>query len=227
MKKIVSTIAALSLFGTVGISAVGIGGAGAINAIAFDGHGHGHSHDEAEANFGDITNVKKGTYTIDPLHAHISFSYNHLGFSYPVLNFTKFDGTLKLDPKKLDETKITVNIDANSIDSRVAVFDGHLKGENFFDVANHPEITFVSTAALPSSTGNGKLAGDLTIKGITKPVVLDVVLHNADKHPISQKDAIGISAKTMVKRSEWDLGAYAPNVSDEVEVTISAELVRQ
>ena len=201
--------------------------------LADDGHGHGNdeahgkSHGQFAATQSDIATAKAGTYRIEPSHAYISFSYNHLGFSYPVLGFNKFDGTLNIDPAALEDTSINVTIDANSIESRVAKFNDHLKGEGFFDVANHPEITFVSTAALPESAGSGKIAGDLTIKGITKPVVLDVVLHKAGANPINKKETIGVSAKTTIKRSEWDLGRYAPNVSDEVKIIISAEFQHQ
>ncbi|MEO0833975.1 MAG: YceI family protein [Pseudomonadota bacterium] len=175
---------------------------------------------------GDIAEAQAGTYAIEPTHAYISMSYNHLGFSYPVLGFTKFDGTLTIDPNDLSATALTVNIDPASIDSRVEVFDGHLKGDKFFNVAEHKEISFVATAMMPESGGHGKVAGDLTIKGITKPVVLDIVLHKAGANPINQKQIIGVSGKTTVMRSDFDLGLYAPNVSDAVDVTISAEFVK-
>jgi len=176
---------------------------------------------------GDISDAKEGAYTVDPLHTYISATYNHLGYSYPVIGFTKFEGTLNIDPANLADMSLSINIDAASIDSRVEVFDGHLRGENFFDVANHPEITFVSTAAIPEGAGNGKVAGDLTIKGITKSVILDVVLHKTGKSPITGNQVIGVSAHTEIKRSDWDLGLYAPNVSDEVTITITAEFQKQ
>lgn len=176
---------------------------------------------------GDISSATKGYYVVEPTHAYISFSYNHLGFSYPVVGFTAFGGSLNIDPEDLASTEVKIMIDADSIDSRVEVFNSHLKGENFFNVEEHPQILFKSTAALPASASSGKLAGDLTIKGITKPVVLDVVLHNAAKNPISGKEVIGVSGKTTVKRSEWDLGLYAPNVSDEVDIVVSVEFIKQ
>jgi len=191
-----------------------------------EGHGHDH-HGQFGTPKGDIADAIAGTYKIEPTHAYISFTYNHLGFSYPVIGFNSFDGSVTLDPANLADTTVSVTIDPASIDSRVEVFDGHLRGENFFNVAKYPEITFESTAALPESSGNGKIAGNLTIKDITKPVILDVVLHKVGENPFSKKAAIGISAKTTIKRSEWDLGAYAPNVSDEVEITISAEFLKQ
>jgi len=197
-----------------------------IGAPALADH-HGHTHDEEATSYGDIANAVAGTYAMEPTHAYITMKYSHLGFSEPVLGFRTFDGTLNIDPENLSDMNLTVNIDPASIDSRVEVFNGHLKGEKFFNVAEHPEITFVSTAAMPESSGNGKIAGDLTIKGITKPVVLDVVLNKAGKNPINQKETIGVSAKTTIKRSEWDLGLYAPNVSDDVEIVISSEFVKQ
>ncbi len=206
---------------TVAILAPGLVGM----AIA-DGDHHEDPTGQFAVGQGDISTASKGYYSIEPTHAYISFSYNHLGFSYPVLGFTAFGGSLNIDPDDLAATEVRIMIDAASIDSRVEVFDGHLKGENFFNVEEHPQITFNSTAALPESEGHGKIAGDLTIKGITKSVVLDVVLHKAGKNPISGKDVIGVSGKTTVKRSDWDLGLYAPNVSDEVDIVISAEFIK-
>ena len=211
-----------------GLAAISLSALAAVTLPAFADHAdHGHSPDAEDTRYGDIADAVPGTYVIEPTHAYISMKYNHLGFSTPILGFTKFDGTLNVDPENLDDISLTVNIDPASIDSRVDVFDGHLKGEKFFNVAEYPEITFVSTAAMPESSGHGKIAGNLTIKGITKPVVLDVILNKAGKNPISQKDTIGISATTTLKRSEWDLGLYAPNVSDEVDIVISTEFIKQ
>ncbi len=190
-----------------------------------------YGHDEAlgglPAQFapdqGDISGATAGTYALEPNHAYIAVTYNHLGFSRPVITFDAFEGTVTLDPEDLEAMTIDVTIDIDGIDSGVSVFDGHLKGDKFFNVAEYPVARFTSTAALPESKGHGKIGGDLTIKGITKPVVLDVVLHKAGLNPINKKETIGVSARTTIMRSEFGLGAYAPNVSDEVELTISTE----
>ncbi len=176
---------------------------------------------------GDVSDIVAGTYKIEPTHAYLSFSYDHLGFSYPVLSFNTFDGSVVVDPENPANTTVSVTIDASSIDSRVEKFNAHLRGENFFDVEQFPEITFVSTAALPTSSGSGKITGDLNMKGITKPVVLDVVLHKVGENPFTKAPAFGISAKANINRSEWDLGAYTPNVSDKVKIVISAEFLKQ
>ena len=196
-------------------------------ANAENSHGHDTDHGQFGASEADISDALKGTYEIEPTHAYISATYNHLGFSYPVLAWRTFGGTLNIDPENLADMSLNVTIDATSIDSRVEVFDGHLKAEQFFNVEKFPEITFTSTAAMPETENRGKVAGDLTIKGITKPVVLDVVLHKAGKNPINGSDVIGVSAKGTIKRSEWDLGLYAPNVSDEVALTISVEFKKK
>jgi len=190
-----------------------------------------YSHDEASGGLpsqfapdqGDISGATGGTYAVEPNHAYIAATYSHLGFSRPVITFDDFEGTLTLDPDNLDATVIDVTINIDGIDSGVEVFDGHLKGEKFFNVAVYPVARFTSTAARAESNGHGKIAGDLTIKGITRPVVLDVVLHKAGQNPINKKETIGVSARTTIMRSDFEAGAYAPNVSDEVELTISTE----
>lgn len=183
-------------------------------ALAGAAHADGHLLSEK---------VPSGTYTMDPQHGYVTFSYSHLGFSNPTLHFRTIDASIELDADDPAASNVNVTIDAESIDSGVEVFDGHLVGERWFNTAQFKDITFVSTALVQSEEGAGTLTGDLTIKGITKPVTLDVTLIAAGEHPAHQRDTVGVQATGMVLRSDFDLGAFAPAVSDEIAVTISGE----
>lgn len=176
----------------------------------------------AAAGMPDLGDTPAGTYAVEKTHAYITFFYNHQGYSKPYLRFRSFDGAIELDPADLSKSSVKIDIDVNSIDSGVDIFDEHLRGDGFFDVANHPTATFASTSFQPSATG-GTLTGDLTLKGITKPVTLDVTFNKAGKNFRSKVPQVGFSAKTVIQRSDWDLGKYAPAVGDDVTLLIEAE----
>ncbi len=171
----------------------------------------------------DGLGIPAGTYKMDPGHGYVTFTYSHLGFSNPVVQFETVDASLELDAENPAASAINVTIDPASVDTGVEAFDGHLVSENWFNVAEHPTATFVSTGLSQTGATSGTLTGDLTIKGITKPVTLDVTLLKAGIHPLSQKPTVGVEATTTILRSAFDLGAYAPAVSDEVTITVSGE----
>lgn len=174
----------------------------------------------------DLSGIPSGAYAVDPTHAYISFSYNHLGLSNPILSFDDFTIDLNLD--NADPTKSTVNvtIDANSIVTGSEKWTDHISGPKFFDLSNHPEITFTSTAVEAGRDGNYKVMGDLTIKGESKPVSLDVIINAAMNHPMSGNPTIGLQANGNVMRSEFGMDTAVPHVSDEVALNITAELVQ-
>ncbi len=170
--------------------------------------------------------VPSGTYKMDVTHGYVTFTYSHFGLSNPQVSFKTVDASLTLDADNAAASAVNVTIAANSVDSDVPIFNEHLNSGNWLDTEAHPEITFVSTALTQNADNpdKGTLTGDLTIKGITKPVTLDVKLLGAvSEHPINKVPTIGISATGTVLRSDFGLGAYAPAVSDEVVITISGE----
>ena len=170
----------------------------------------------------DLGAAPAGTYDIEKTHAYITFFYDHQGYSKPYLRFRSFEGALELDPANLAKSSINVTIDTNSIDSGVDIFDEHLRGDGFFDVEKYPQATFNSTSFKPNATG-GTMIGDLTLKGITKPVTLDVTFNKAGENFRSKAPQVGFSARGKIMRSDWDLGKYTPVVSDEVDLIIEAE----
>lgn len=170
----------------------------------------------------DLSAAPSGGYILDPNHGYITFSYNHQGYSNPFLRWGSWDAALSWDAENPDASSIAVSIDVSSIDSGVDRFDGHLQGEDFFDVANYPKISFVSTGLEPTDVNTGALTGDLTIKGQTHPVTLSVTINNAGEGR-DKIGKLGFSARGTVKRSDFGIDKYVPFVSDEVDVIIEAE----
>ncbi len=171
----------------------------------------------------DPTAAVSGEYASDPTHAYITFSYSHQGYSKPFLRWRKWDATLDWDAENPEKSQVTVDIDAASIDSGVDKFDDHLRSADFFDVENHPRITFKSTELVKTSATEGKLIGELTVKTVTKPVELDVVLNRAAEDGRRKSHKLGFSARGTIKRTDFDVGKYAPFVGDDVDLLIEVE----
>lgn len=168
--------------------------------------------------------VPDGRYGLDKTHGYITFGYSHLGFSNPEVGFNDFDVDLTLDASSPEASSFSVNINAESVDSRVDKFDDHLKGADYFDVANHKAITFVSEKISMTSANTADITGLLTIKGQSHPVTLAAVLNKAGMHPLAGIPALGVSATATLSRSQWGLSKYVPMVSDEVQLRIEIEL---
>lgn len=168
------------------------------------------------------------SYKFDPGHTEVIFSYKHLGMSRAYGQFKKVDGIVKMNKTAPEKSIVDVSIDANSIDSGVDEFDKHLRSNDFFDVSKYPNLKFKSTNVKKLTDQQFKVTGDLTIKGKTKPVVLDVTYIIDQPHPLKKGVHVAaFSAKTKVKRSEFGLGKYAPAVSDNVDIIIETEMFRQ
>ena len=171
----------------------------------------------------DLSGIPSGTYVSDPTHAYVNFKYNHLGFSNPTLSFDEFSVSMDLDNADPTKSSISVSIDPASIISGSEIWKEHLTGDKWFDVANHPEITFQSTAI--EANGDGyKVMGDLTIKGVSKQIAMDVAINGAGPHPRSGDPILGIEASGQVLRSDFGMGGAAPAVSDEVSLGLTVEM---
>lgn len=165
------------------------------------------------------------TYVIDPTHTYPRFEYSHFGYSKQSSRFDKTSGSIMID-RVAKTGSVNVLIDATSISSGLALFNQHLQGEDFFDTARHPNITFKSTALKFSGDTLSSVQGNLTIKGITRPVTLTVTSFLCMPHPMRKKDACGANATAKIKRTDFNLGKYAPNVSDEVALSLGIEAVK-
>jgi len=150
--------------------------------------------------------------------------YNHLGLSNPILAFDKFTVDMDLDSAEPTNTSVSVNIETGSVITGSDIFNQHITGEKWFDAGANPTISFSSKEVTANGDGTFALMGDLTVKGMTKPVTLDVTINAAMQHPFKKKPVVGISASGEIKRSEWGLGANAPYISDEVTIEIQAEM---
>lgn len=166
------------------------------------------------------------TYVIDPTHTAPRFEYNHFGYSTQQSRFDKTSGKITLD-RAAQSGSIDVTIDTTSVNTGVAVFNGHLQGEDFFDTKKFPTITFKSSKLNFSGDKLVSAEGNLTIKGVTKPVKLDVTSFHCMEHPMAKKEACGANASTTIKRTEFNNGKYAPYVSDEVKLTIAVEAIKE
>ena len=163
------------------------------------------------------------TYKLDPKHTNVLATWNHFGFSNPSLNFGEVDGTLVYDADNVSNSSVQVTLPFTGVSALADQFYDHLAGDKWFDAAKYPNATFKSTKVEAAGEGKLKVTGDLTIKDITKPVVLDVHLNKVGEHPMAKVPAIGFDATATVKRSDFGVGAYAPMVSDEVTLRITTE----
>ena len=165
------------------------------------------------------------TYKIDANHTDVIASWSHFGFSNPIAHFGQVDGFITYDADKVADSKVEVTIPLTGLNSHVPDFDAHLRSDDFFDAEKFPVITFKSTAVKASGKNKLSVTGDLTIKGITKSVTLDVSINKLGMQPMAKREAAGFAATTTIKRSDFGLGKYAPNVSDEVVLSITTEAV--
>ncbi len=163
-------------------------------------------------------------YSIDPTHTSVIATWNHFGFSNPTASFSDVSGAISFDDKAPAKASVNVTIPVKSVDTKVpALTEEFLNQADYFDVARYPTATFKSTKVTPKGGNQFDVAGELTIKGVTKPVVFSATLNKQGEHPMTKKPAIGFDASTVIKRTEFNMGKYAPYVSDEVTLTITTE----
>ncbi len=174
-----------------------------------------------------LAKAPSGTYEIDPTHTNVLFGINHMGFSQYYGRFNTISGKLNFDAKAPEKSKIDVKIDIASIDTNNQKLEAELIGEQWFDAAKFPSATFTSTKIEKLTDTTGKVTGDFTLHGITKPVVLDVTFNGAGQNPFMKSDELGFSAKGTIKRSEFGISQYIPMVGDDVALTIETELHRK
>lgn len=172
------------------------------------------------------------TWQIDTAHSVVEFAVKHMMFATAKGRFGQFSGTIDYDPGSIAASSAEVEIDVKSIDTRDEKRDGHLLSPDFFDAESYPAITFKSTRVEPTGDSEFNVYGDLTIRGVTKPAVLNAEITGQGKNPWGQ-EVIGFSATTKFKRSEFGLEWNAALetggvlVGDEVKIAIEIEAARQ
>ncbi len=167
--------------------------------------------------------AKPVAYQIDPTHTATVFTWNHFGFSTPSANFTDIQGVINVDNEKPANSSVNVIIPMSSVNTSVTALDKEFQTKDWFDAATYPNITFKSTKVETKDKKNFKITGNLTIKGVTKPVVLDAVLNKQADHPMTKAPTIGFNATTSFDRSAFGIGNYVPNVGDKITVKITTE----
>jgi len=166
-------------------------------------------------------------YIIDSTHTFPSYSYSHFGLSTQQHKFTNTTGTVVVD-REAKTAKVDITIDMTSIDTGFDVFNEHIQSADFFNTAEFPTATFVSDTVKVKGNEPVSVDGQLTIKGITKPVTL--TLSNflyLDEHPMEEAPAFGANASVEVLRSDFDVDMYAPYVSDDVTINVAIEAIKQ
>ena len=166
------------------------------------------------------------TYVADSSHTFSRFSYSHFGYSTQQSRFNKNSGKVVFD-KAAKTGSVDITIDTKSVDTGNDTFNEHIQGEDFLDTAKYPTATFKSTKVVFEGDKPVSVEGNLTLKGVTRPVTLTVSDFKAAPHPMLKKDAIGANGWTTVKRSEFNAGKYAPNVGDDVRIDIAIETIQQ
>lgn len=167
------------------------------------------------------------TFIVDGDHTFPRFSYSHFGLSTQLSQFSNTSGIVVLD-QVASTAEVNIEIDMTSVSTGSTLFDEHIQDADFLDTAQYPTATFKSSRVHFNDGEPVALEGDLTIKGITKPVTLTVTNFTKMPHPMVEgKDAIGADAHASIKRSEFNAGKYAPHVSDEVTISIALEAIQQ
>jgi polyisoprenoid-binding protein YceI len=165
-------------------------------------------------------------YTIDPSHSQIVFSYNHLGYSTNYGMFSGFDGEIMFDQAEPAASTVTVSFPVKSMLTGWEARFEHFMSADFFGATDEEMVTFTSTAIEATGETTARITGDLTLNDVTKPVVLDAVLNQVSDHPMENKPWAGFSATTTVLRSDFNVGAFAPFVSDEIQIMLSVEAMK-
>ncbi|MFW9596293.1 MAG: YceI family protein [Macromonas sp.] len=165
------------------------------------------------------------TFVLDGSHTFPRFSYSHFGYSTQLSSFSKTTGKVVFD-KAAKTGAVDIVIDTKSVNTGFDTFNEHIQGEDFLNTAKFPTATFKSTKVVFEGDKPAKVEGQLTIKGVTKPVTLTVTSFQAMPHPMMKKDAIGANAYTVIKRSEFNAGKYAPYVGDEVRIDVALEAIK-
>lgn len=163
------------------------------------------------------------TYQLDPHHTMVLFSWSHFGFSHPTAELGLGQGTLTFDPQHPAQAAVDVTLPMSGLDTHVPALNEHLAKPDFFDAAKYPLVTYKSTRVEPLGKNHFRVTGNLTVHGVTRPVVLDATLNRIGKHPMSGAPSIGFDATGTLKRSDFGVSAYTPNVSDEITLHITTE----
>ena len=172
------------------------------------------------------TDVLGNRYQLDEQHSQIIFSAEHLGFTTSYGRFRKLTGDFEFDEQDWNKSRVSIVISAKSIDMGHSAWNKHMRSYDFFNVEQHPEITFESTAIEKTGENTGTVTGELTMVGKTRSMSFPFTLNKVAKHPLTRKVHAGFSARLVLKRSEFEINYGIPAVSDEVAIILELDGVR-
>ncbi len=176
--------------------------------------------------FATAAMATSNSYTLDASHSQIVFSYDHLGYSTTYGMFSGFEGEIEFNQEDPAASSVNVSFPVRTmLTGWEARFDHFMSGD-FFDAAEDEMVTFTSTSIEVTGDDTALITGDLTLNGITKPVVLDTTLNQVGMHPMAEMPWAGFDATATILRSDFEVGAFAPFVSDEVDIVISIEAMQ-
>lgn len=165
-------------------------------------------------------------FKLDPDHTMAVFVVDHLGYSNMIGRFNDVSGTFSFDPATPEQAKISMVIDTASVDTNHKRRDDHLRGPDFFNAQEFPQMTFESTKVDVTGERTGKVTGDLTLLGVTKPVTLDVTFNKMEPHPLPPYKKVltaGFSVRGTIKRSDFGMTYFLPAVGDEIQLMLEVE----
>lgn len=162
-------------------------------------------------------------YTLDPAHSQVMFTYEHLGYSTTFNMFAGWEGDIMFDAEDPAASTVDVSIPLNALYTGWEKRFEHIMGEEFFGAKEGDMVTFKSTSIEITGDDDAIITGDLTLNGVTKSVQLETEMNQKGTHPMAGKEWLGFDAETVILRSDFNLGKFAPNVSDELDVKISIE----
>lgn len=174
----------------------------------------------------DPAKAVAGTYNLDPAHSQVVFQVTHFGFSNYIGQFREPTGSLVLDTKNPANSKVSVTFQVAKVATTVAALDAHLQKPEFFDAEKFPTVQFDSTSVVAKGS-TAVITGNLTIKGVTKPVVLHAHLVGSGINPFTKKPSIGFAATTSITRGDFGVSYGIPLVTDRVDLTINASFDAQ
>lgn len=191
------------------------------------GPGGGRERMEMLHGAGAPTDVKAGTYAVEPAHTQVTFSVSHMGISPFAGTFSGASGSMTLDPKNLAATKLNVTIPVTSVQTTSDKLTEELRSADWLDAAKFPTATFVATSVTPRGPDAAAIDGTLTLHGVSKPITIMARFFGAAQNPMSKKDSVGFLARATIKRSDFGVTKYVPVVSDETVLVINAAFEKQ
>lgn len=177
----------------------------------------------ASAFFAQAALADSVKYQIESNHAFVLWQASHFGFSKQVGKFSDLSGEILFDEKNPQASSVNVTIKTDALATGLPKFDNHLKSADFLDVDKYPTAQFVSKKIKVTGKNRAKIEGDLTLRGITKSVVLDAKLNKIGTSVVTQRETIGFNAVTSIKRSDFGISYGVPGVSDQVDLVIEVE----